>query len=76
MSPGARQKLRAFRAPDEAGSEERAWEVVRRAYQQRLPIQPRRSYRRPVAAMAAGVVLVAKATFSPRISWRRAKVNG
>ena len=61
----AKRALSRFRAPDEAGSEERAWGVVHRAYEQRLAVKRRRSYRRPAAAIAAGVVLVGAVALSP-----------
>jgi hypothetical protein len=61
----AKRALTRFRAPDERSAEDRAWLVVRSAYQDRVPAERRRSYRRPAAALAAGVVLVGALALSP-----------
>ncbi len=61
----AKQALGRFRAPDERAAEDRGWEVVRSAYQERLPVNTRRSYRRPVGAMAAAVALAGAVALSP-----------
>jgi WD40-like Beta Propeller Repeat len=50
-------------APDEHDAGDRTWEVVRRAYEERLPATRRRDWRM-VAAVAAGVAILA-AAFSP-----------
>jgi hypothetical protein len=50
-------------APGEQEAGDRSWDVLRRAYDERLPAPPRRSYR-PVIAAAAGVAVLA-AAFSP-----------
>jgi hypothetical protein len=62
MSASAKRRLREFRAPDEAGAEDRAWDVVRAAYLEREPAARPRSRRRfalaPVlAVVAAGLIL-------------------
>lgn len=49
--------------PGERETLERGWGVVRRAYEERVPA-PRRRDRRPLLALAAGVVVLA-AAFSP-----------
>src|SRR5947209_5031809 len=49
-----------MRAPEEAAAEERAWWVVRSAYQERVPVrQPRRSRMAIALALAAVVGAVA-----------------
>jgi hypothetical protein len=57
--------LTRFRAPDEAAAEQRAWAVVRSAYQERVPPTRRASYRWPalsfVAVVAAGAVALSPA---------------
>ena len=62
-APG--QKLRDFRAPDEAGAERRAWTVVRSAYLEREPVRRRRSRRAvllaPALAVAAAVLALSPA---------------
>ena len=52
-------RLRDLRAPDEADAEERSWEVVRAAYEERTPIRPGRSSRRLIGAIAVGAVALA-----------------
>ena len=61
----AKRALSRFHAPDEQGAEERAWEVVRAAYQQRAPAVRRRSFRRPAGGLAAAVVLLGAVALSP-----------
>jgi WD40-like Beta Propeller Repeat len=51
-----RRALARFRAPDEVEAEERAWVVVRSAYQERVPSARRTSYRRPALAVVAVVI--------------------
>lgn len=60
----AKRAVTRFRAPDEAGAEERAWEVVHSAYQERAPSQRRTTDGRPVIAFVA-VVLVGALALSP-----------
>jgi hypothetical protein len=55
-----------FQAPHEREAEERAWEVVRAAYEQREPVAwPRRHWPALAAAAAAAAVLVAAALSPP-----------
>jgi hypothetical protein len=54
-------------APGERESAERSWEVVRRAYAERLPA-PRRRDHRPLLALAAGVVVLAAALSPPGLA--------
>lgn len=61
----AKRALARFRAPDEQGAEERAWEVVRSTYRQRAPAGRRRSLRRPAAGLAAAVALASALVLSP-----------
>jgi hypothetical protein len=63
MSP--KRALTRFCAPDELGAEERGWEIVRSAYRERAPAARRRSFRRPVAGLAAAVVLICGLALSP-----------
>jgi len=65
VSTSAKHRLREFRAPDEAGAEERAWAIVHSAYLEREPVPARRRARpalrlvtAPVAALIiAGLLL-------------------
>jgi len=43
-------------APDERAAQERSWEVVRHAYEERLPAPRKRDWR-PIVAVAIGVVV-------------------
>jgi hypothetical protein len=61
----AKRALTRFRVPDERAAEDRAWQTVRSAYQSRVPVAHRRSYRRPVGGAAAGLVLVGALALSP-----------
>jgi hypothetical protein len=54
-------------APGEHEAGERAWDVVRRAYEERLPA-PRRRRRRPLLAVAAGVAILAAALSPPGLA--------
>jgi len=54
-------------APDERESGERSWEVVRRAYAERLTA-PRRRDRRPLLALVAAVVVLAAALSPPGLA--------
>jgi hypothetical protein len=51
-------------APAERDAGERGWQVVRQAYEERLP-SPRRRNRRPLIALAVGAVIVAAAVSPP-----------
>lgn len=53
------EALGALRAPGEDEAQERSWEVVRAAYEQRTPIRPTYRARRLAAAAVLGVALVA-----------------
>ncbi|MFL5961924.1 MAG: hypothetical protein ACJ757_03390 [Gaiellaceae bacterium] len=46
-------------------AEHRAWEVVKRAYDERSPVPQRRAYRRLVPALVAAVVIVVAAIATP-----------
>ncbi len=59
MSAGAKRSLREFRAPDEAGAENRAWEVVRSAYLEREAVVSRRPRWRLAVAPAVAVIIAA-----------------
>jgi hypothetical protein len=54
-------------APGEHEAGERGWEVVRRAYDERLPA-PRRRDRRPLIALAVGVAILAAALSPPGLA--------
>jgi hypothetical protein len=54
-------------APGERESLERSWGVVRRAYEERVPA-PRRRDRRPLLALAVGVVVLAAALSPPGLA--------
>jgi hypothetical protein len=53
------RRLRETPIPGEEEAEERSWEIVRAAYEQRTPIAPPRHTRRLVLALAAGAILLA-----------------
>jgi hypothetical protein len=53
------RRLRDLPLPDEAEAEERSWEVVRAAYEERTPVRPTYRARRLALALAAGAVLLA-----------------
>jgi dipeptidyl aminopeptidase/acylaminoacyl peptidase len=66
MSPPAKRMLREFRAPDEPGSQERAWSVVRAAYAERDPPPGARPSRRrvvlvPILAVVVGILVLSPA---------------
>lgn len=61
----ARRALSSFRAPDEIGAQERAWGVVRSAYQQRAPRRRRHILRRPTGVVVAAVVAAGGVALSP-----------
>jgi hypothetical protein len=60
----AKRALTRFRAPDETAAEQRAWAVVRSAYQERVPPKRRASYRWPALSFAA-VVAAGAVALSP-----------
>ena len=59
-----KRALTRFRGPDEAAAEQRAWAVVRSAYQERVPARRRASYRWPALSFAA-VVAAGAVALSP-----------
>jgi hypothetical protein len=59
-----REALLAVPVPDEAGTQRRAWEVVRAAYTKREPLPRPRHLLRPALALAV-VAVVAAAALSP-----------
>jgi WD40 repeat protein len=65
MRTSARERLREFRAPDEAASERRAWDVVRSAYLDREPAPVIRRFRRPLALAPLAAILAAGLLLSP-----------
>jgi hypothetical protein len=74
VSAGAKKRLREFRAPDEIGAENRAWDVVRSAYLER----ERHVARRPRWRLAVAPVLtviVAALVLSPAGATVRRLIN-
>ncbi len=66
MSASTKQRLRDFRAPDEAAAEQRAWTAVRAAYLDREPARAgkpalRRLVIAPLAALLVGGLLLSPA---------------
>ena len=62
----AKRALTEFRVGDEDQAEARAWELVSDAFKQRAPATPRRSQRRSVGVLAAGLtVLISALALSP-----------
>ena len=61
----AKRTLNSFRAPDERGAEERAWEVVRAAYRERAPGGRRDAFARRAGVVAASIVAVGVVALSP-----------
>ena len=57
--------MKAFRAPGESEAGERAWNLVRAAYQQREPVTWPRRHARPLAAAAVVAAVAAAAASSP-----------
>ncbi len=53
------ERLSELRAPDEAAAEERSWNVIREAYEQRTPVRPSRGQRRLGVALAGGLAVIA-----------------
>ncbi len=64
MSASAKRRLREFRAPDEVGVENRAWETIRSAYVEREATLPRRPRWR-LAVVPVVAVIVAALALSP-----------
>jgi hypothetical protein len=60
-----KRRLERVPLPDEHGAEERAWNVVRAAYEQREPVAWPRRHARPLAFAAMGVAIVAAAVTPP-----------
>jgi WD40 repeat protein len=60
-----RRRLRSVHVPDEDGSAERAWGVVRAAFADREPVSWPRRHARPLLAAAAGLAVVAAAITPP-----------
>lgn len=54
--------MKRFRAPHEDNARERAWQVVRAAFEQREPVAPTRRLARPALALAVGLVAAAAVT--------------
>ena len=61
----AKRALSRFRAPGEREKEDRAWEIVRTAYQQREPAAHRRSFGRAFVLAAASVLIVGAGALTP-----------
>jgi hypothetical protein len=59
VSAGAKRTLREFRAPDEVGAENRAWDVVHSAFLDREAAVSRRPRRRLALAPAVAVIVAA-----------------
>lgn len=64
MSASAKRRLREFRAPDEVGAEDRAWETVRSAYVEREATLPRRPRWR-LAIVPVVTVIIGALALSP-----------
>ena len=60
-----KRRLERVPLPDERGAEERAWETVRAAYEEREPVRWPRKHARSLAFAAAGVAIVAAAVTPP-----------
>ncbi len=65
MKPRARHALREFRAPDEGGTERRAWNVVHDAYLEREPAPSRTRTRLRLALVPVLAVIAAGLVLSP-----------
>src|SRR5207237_8055292 len=59
------RRLRSLPVPDEDGATERAWGVVRAAFEEREPVSWPRRHTRPLLAAAAGLAVVAAAVTPP-----------
>ncbi len=60
-----KRRLERVPLPDEHAAEERAWQIVRAAYEQREPVAWPRKHARSLAFAAAGVAIVAAAVTPP-----------
>jgi hypothetical protein len=60
-----KRRLERVPLPDERGAEERAWEVLRAAYEGREPVAWPRKHARPLALAAVGVAILAAAITPP-----------
>jgi hypothetical protein len=60
-----KRRLERVPLPDEHGAEERAWQTVRAAYEEREPVRWPRKHARSVAFAAVGVAIVAAAVTPP-----------
>ncbi len=61
----SRRLLSRFPVPEQRDAETRAWDVVRTAFHEREPAAHRRSYRRPLSAATAGLVLAVALVLTP-----------
>lgn len=61
----AKRALSRVRPPDESGAEERAWTVVRSAYQLAAPQARRQTFRRPVGALVVAMAVAGATALSP-----------
>jgi len=59
------RRLGEIEAPDETAAEQRAWELVRAAHAERIPVRRRRGLRGPAAAAAAAAALALGIGLSP-----------
>jgi hypothetical protein len=53
------RRLHEVELPDEAGAEQRAWELIREAHAERVPVRPSRSTQRWALGGAAGLIALA-----------------
>jgi hypothetical protein len=60
-----KRRLERVPLPDERGAEERAWQIVRAAFEEREPVRWPRKHARALAFAAAGVAIVAAAVTPP-----------
>jgi WD40-like Beta Propeller Repeat len=65
MRRRAPEMLREFRAPDEAGAEQRAWRVVQAAYAEQDPVPKTRSRRGLALAPGLALIVAAGVALSP-----------
>ena len=60
-----RRRLRSIHVPDEEGAGERAWSVVRAAFEEREPVSWPRRHLRPLLAVAVALAILAAAVTPP-----------
>ena len=60
-----RRRLRSVHVPDEEAAGERAWSVIRAAFEEREPVSWPRRHTRPLLAVAVGIVILAAAVTPP-----------